>query len=298
MSEPQEEISELFTQSFAKVLNRHGYGFQFSVLKKVDELVRHRKTGWSFEACEFPVQVQGAGTRVDFVLSRASGRYNSTPLYLIAECKRANPSLSNWCFVRAPYRHSAAEEGERDGIILECVLREDGILKAFAREVGRGNNIYHIGREVRTNVKGDKEGESGQAIEDAATQVSRHVNGFIETVVRELGIIESDSSHVDFMPVIFTTANLYVSDVDLSLADMPTGKVELKTDQVKPIPWLFYQYALSPGLKHSVESKRKDYRSIAELLQWGYLRTIPVVSPAGIEPFLLWASNLDTRIWS
>lgn len=237
------------------------------------------------------------GTRIDFIISRVGRRHDSTPLYLIAECKRANPSLARWLFVRAPYKHRAAEKGERDGVVLECVLHEDGILKSFAHEVSRSGEIYHLGFEARTNVKGDSEGETGRAIEEAATQVSRHLNGFIETVVREPNMVRLDSTHVDFMPVIFTTATLYTSDVDLSLADLETGKVELTAKQVRTVPWLFYQYALSPGLKHSVESKRKGYSSIATLLQWGYLRTIPIVSPQGIEPFLLWASTLDARIW-
>ena len=36
--ENREAKGDQFTDSFAKVLNRHGYGFQFSVLKKADEL--------------------------------------------------------------------------------------------------------------------------------------------------------------------------------------------------------------------------------------------------------------------
>ncbi len=42
MSDLEEETSEQFTQSFAKVLNRHGYGFQFSILKKAADLIKQR----------------------------------------------------------------------------------------------------------------------------------------------------------------------------------------------------------------------------------------------------------------
>lgn len=110
-----ETMSEEFTQSFAKVLNRHGYGFQFSVLKKADELARQRKSAWDFEVCEFPVE-GGPGTRIDFVLSRPPRRGDGSKYYfLIAECKRANPALSNWCFARAPFtRHNAFPDKSRD----------------------------------------------------------------------------------------------------------------------------------------------------------------------------------------
>lgn len=286
-----EQSNDHFAQSFAKVLNRHGYGFQFSVLKKADELIQNRWCTWRLEACEFPVEVQGAGTRIDFVLRNAEHGYRYTPIYLLAECKRANPALSNWCFVRAPYTHNNTW-GDTERIIMECVLREeDGTLNTIAREILPSKNVYHIGFEVRSNVTGDKAGESGQAIENAATQISRGLNGFIETIVKN-GKLTEDVRQIDFLPVIFTTAQLYVSDVDLSLANLQTGNVNLESDDVKPVSWLFYQYSLSPGLKHSIASKA-NVNSLATLLQWEYIRTIAVVSWNGVEDFLKWSSRLE-----
>jgi hypothetical protein len=43
-----------------------------------------------------PVSVGGKDTHVDFVL-------RTHEAFLVAECKRANPALANWCFARAPY---------------------------------------------------------------------------------------------------------------------------------------------------------------------------------------------------
>ena len=68
MSASENELTEQFTHSFAKVLNRHGYGFQFSILRKADELIKQRRCACELEACEFPVAVKGAGTRIDFIL--------------------------------------------------------------------------------------------------------------------------------------------------------------------------------------------------------------------------------------
>ena len=70
-----------------KVLNRHGYGFHYSVLQRIGGL---RRSGWRFEVAEMPVEVQGMSTRIDFILRRFN-----THLYLLAECKRVNPALSN-----------------------------------------------------------------------------------------------------------------------------------------------------------------------------------------------------------
>lgn len=291
MSE-QGQVSEQFTQSFAKVLNRHGYGFQFSILKKADELIKQRRSAWQLEACEFPVDVQGAGTRIDFVLQRAARFYHPTPLYLLAECKRANPALSNWCFVRAPYTHSNSWGNETDRVIMECVLREeDGAVNTFAREIFSSEKVYHIGFEVRSNIKGDNVGETGQAIENAATQISRGLNGFIETIVKNEQLLKN-VKQVDFLPVIFTTAQLYVSDVDISHADLETGNITLADGDVKSVSWLFYQYSLSPGLKHSVAPKMKG-NSIPTLLQWEFIRSIPIVSWRGVEDFLAWSSMVN-----
>jgi hypothetical protein len=290
-----QEISEQFSNSFAKVLNRHGYGFQFSVLKKAHELANQKKSAWQFEACEFPVEVQGAGTRIDFVLSREPFRSDFSFVYLIAECKRANPALSNWCFVRAPYTHSNALNDEYFGkFILEGILREEnGLLKTFAREMFISSKIYHLAVEVRSNAKGDNVGETGQAIEAAATQVLRSLNGFIQTIFQSSEIIMRHRV-VDLMPVIFTTAQLYATNANLSQADLQTGNIVLKTEDVQPMPWLFYEYASSPGLKHSVQDS--GGYSLAKLLEWRYLRTIPIVSPSGIEEFFNWASRFETRI--
>jgi hypothetical protein len=290
--ENREAKGDQFTDSFAKVLNRHGYGFQFSVLRKADELAKQNKSAWRLEACEFPVEVQGAGTRIDFVLSRSSWapRTARSPLYLIAECKRANPALSNWCFVRAPFKHSnALYDTAFDHVIVESLIREDDGLRSFARETFTSNNIYHLSVEVRSSSKGDASGETGRAIEDAATQVSRSLNGFIQTIFRAPQIMEGCGS-VDFLPVIFTTAQLYIADIDLSQADLQTGNIQLASEAIKSVPWIYYQYPLSPGLKHSIPPSNQG-QSIATVLQGEYLRSIPVVGPSGIEQFLIQSSN-------
>src|SRR6267143_1937049 len=85
-------------EDYRKVLNHHGYGFQYSVIEFIDKLRRERRCDWELEASEFPVIVQGRSTRIDFVF-----RKNRPFVYLVGECKRANPALSNWCFSSSFY---------------------------------------------------------------------------------------------------------------------------------------------------------------------------------------------------
>ena len=98
MDKADDKIAAQVAGSFGKQLNSHGYGFQHSVMKKAQDLQSAKKSSWVCEAVEVPVKAAGEDTRIDLVLQR----YPGLLFYMLAECKRANPSLSNWCFARAP----------------------------------------------------------------------------------------------------------------------------------------------------------------------------------------------------
>src|SRR5258708_7154745 len=93
----EEKQSEL-GESFRKVLNRHGYAFQYAVIKFASELRRERRSEWDYLQSEFPVIVNGKSTRIDFVLRKPKPH-----VYLVAECKRVNPAYSDWCFASSEY---------------------------------------------------------------------------------------------------------------------------------------------------------------------------------------------------
>ena len=286
-----EKNDEEFSDSFTKVLNRHGYSFQYSVLRKAFELKSNGRSNFTFEASEFPVEVQGTNTRIDFILRRDYYSFANVCLFLlIAECKRANPALSNWCFVKAPYTYRSWGNIER--LLTESLTHNyDSSIDSLTQQSFVIDDPYHIGFEVRSDQKGDSSGESGQAIEKAASQVLRGVNGFVKTMQKENPLWENYKS-VNFLPVIFTTANLFVSDVDVSSADLKTGNLKVSDEQIKPVDWLYYQYPMSVGLKHSLDSLNES-ADISSLLMNDYLRTILVVSSTGIENFLYKASTFN-----
>src|SRR6266567_1778716 len=94
----QEQSEQERRKRFAAAINRHGYAFQNAVLKRCHDLFDSGKSRWVFEAAEFPAEVNGNGTRIDFILWT-----HQTPYWLIAECKRVNPSLGDWIFARTQY---------------------------------------------------------------------------------------------------------------------------------------------------------------------------------------------------
>jgi len=269
---------------FQAVLNRQGHPFQYAVIRRAHELNDERRSPWVFEASEFPVEVQGYHTRIDFVLSRwreAGGPFQ----FLVAECKRANPSLNAWLFARAPYVHRG---GVSRDILVEAVRREGNDLTASVARLDGSDNIYHVAVEVKGAAKGEASGAGRGAIEDAATQVIRGVNGLIECFSKNRWYVP-EHFPVSFIPVIFTTAKIWVTDIDIA-ADLATGNVALNSDIIEK-QWLWLQYHVSPGLQHTVErqvTEKEPFSRIVlgDLLDLEYARAVAVVGSGAIDAFL------------
>lgn len=249
---------------------------------------------WRFLMSEFPVESE-KGTRVDFVLERQAREGGYKRLFLVAECKRANPATSNWCFVKSPYPHRAVW-GSTEYVHLECVKNTSvtgtsrGALTAGVK-ANADHPVYHLAFALRTQEKGDEDGKVNRQseVEDAVGQALRGANGFVMHFDRRPHLL-GDEEQVGILPVIFTTANLYTSDVKLDEADLATGKVG--GGSLTRAAWVMFQYAMSPGLKHAAVSGSAA-RDLVELYQAEYIRTVPVVSVEGILDFMTWVSRLE-----
>ncbi len=281
---------ESVRKCFNKRLNSHGFSFQYSVLEKIKDLYDEKKSKWYFEAAEFPVAIKDHHTRIDFILRKSIYiSEKNAPFYIVAECKRVNPSLLNWCFVKSPY---IRRNRSREEFIFEHVeVDSAGILNAYGKTCSDIKNAFHIGMEVKSGKKGDSSISDRGAIESTATQVLKGVNGLTETMVR----IFSNGENLyiaDILPVIFTTAKIWVTCADLRETDLETGNIDLDNYPFKEMPWIVFQYHLSPGIKHSLPSVA-DFRNLAELLSFEYIRSIPIVNSGAIEDFLKWISGIE-----
>jgi hypothetical protein len=266
-------------RNFANMLNRHGYAFQYSSIR-IGETLFHEYPKWIFQASEFPVELpnRSKGTRIDFIL-----KSKNHPLYLLFECKRANPALKNWCFARASYvRRNRTDEN----FFVETInSNSEGISSKgmILRSIGQDES-YHIALEVKASESGDSDGKGHGAIEEAATQICHGLNGLIE-LFHTQSLIKSGESVV-LVPVILTTANIWVSAIDLGNADIKSGELELSKVEVKQKNWVYYQYHQSPGLKHSFHSSASKQSEISSILDREYFRTIPIVTAGAITDFL------------
>jgi hypothetical protein len=284
--------------AFEIALNRHGYPFQYAVLRRAKELREAERSRFIFEVAEFPVSAGDASTRIDFVLKHQDAR-----IYLVCECKRANPAVANWCFARAPYmrRGRGGDPFIHELLTLHSTSRALGPQATAGVMVAQTFDAASIGIEVRTQVKGDARGAREGAIEEAATQVMRGLNGLISFVQpRESFFGEQfrgGEIALSFIPVVFTTATLYLTSADLQTTDVETGRIDLSTAPFERKGWLGYQYHQGPQLKHGVRrgvsSGVARSGDLGAVLDTEFVRTIPIVSPVGIDEFLRWATNLS-----
>lgn len=272
MSETPGEIARVLELE----VNKHGDAFQYAAIRQAQDLFEQRLSPWRAPVPEFPIEVQGASGRIDAILQR-----QETSLFLIVEAKRSNPALSNWCFLRAPYPDDSSS---RTAIAETIELKDPGRFFTSIGKTWPEQDVYHLAYEVKSSRKGDPSSRGRGGIERAVTQVLRGLNGVIEFLSTNPQFLKKHGP-MTFLPVIVTTASLFVSDVDLALTDLVSGEVALQAESINERDWLFYNYPQSPGLKHSVPSRPKadDFRKI---MTNEFVRSIAIVSQSGLKQFL------------
>ena len=282
-------------ERFRRTLNRHGHSFQYTVVKRALDLNRERRSEWEYLDSEFPVIVNNKSTRIDFIFCKAR-----PTIFLIAECKRVNPAYSDWCFANSSYARDDSSLNE--AIFQYAWLRPPDRQAPFTNidipaaserfETGIQSNrghpdIFHIGRAVRSEKKGDSNGRNSDEIEEASGQVCKGLNGMIEYFQQYRSTFPNNSK-VYFLPAIFTTARIWTTTVDLASANIENGELSPGSVSVIERPWVWYQYHVSPDLQHSAPRDRKERSpfDISEILNQEFARTIAIVGVKGIEDFL------------
>jgi hypothetical protein len=263
-------------------INRHGHAFQNAVLARAEALYQDRgsRAKWMFDCVEVPVEVRGQSTRIDILLHQIECDGGAPARFLVAECKRANPALSNWCFARTTYLRRNLEDDRSP--FAEHVRYDGTTFSSEPQTLSHGRKVYALGYEVRADHKGD--GPPGRgAIEEACGQVLRGVNGFVQ-LLRTAPHLMRPNRQVPIIPVVFTTANLWITHADLATADLHSGALASDV-HVEQAPWLWYRYHMSPGLRHDLPSAGVPHDVGRSVERW-FSRGVAIVSPSGIDEFL------------
>ena len=240
------ELSELLFNA----LNEQGYLFQEAcehALKEGEDV-----TKWEVKASEYPVSLEGQDTKVDIVLcSRVPG---SPELYALVECKRADPSYVYWLF-GAPGLPFGGALCSTLGF--EC--REFGVNRPYkARRL-----VERLHFEINTNgveswleVKKNsgRRASTPQNIENAFVQVLKGVGGFAQEQVSQRGK-GRELFKTFFIPVVVTTAELYVASYETKNIDLSTGKI--RKDSVRfgsepepamEVAWVMLDYGIGENV--------------------------------------------------
>ena len=261
-----------------KVLNSHGHGFHYAILRRAHELERAQRASWIFDGAEFPVVAGGSTTHVDFILRSRSRR-----TYLVAECKRADPAKARWCFARAPYTWRNPIKGEV--IFDQFVYRPANLLAQEPCIAYTDRGIYHLGLELKTDVPGEGLAQSGQAINQAVSQVLRATAGLINHRFERSRRSFPTEGVVRFIPVVFTSAEVLVTDVDLGSADLATGDLAEEAVKAQATDWIWFNHNRSPALRADLEWANLS-GDLAHELRLEFARSIAIVGPEGIDKFL------------
>jgi hypothetical protein len=193
------------------------------------------------------------------------------------------PAYSDWFFVKSSF----IRDGHRECYIAESVRDVDGGFESGGFHITgiSQQDFYHLGFSVKTpKLKGNSGGGNNDAIEEAVAQVCRGMNGMVMYLFKKNPFALGDKKGRVLLPVVFTTAKLFVSQAILSKADLETGNLNPAELHIEERPFLYYQYHLSPGIKHGIASSERHDR-LSTALASEYIRTIPIVSACGIETF-------------
>ena len=276
------ELSELLFNA----LNEQGYLFQEAcehVLKK-----REEDTGWEVKASEYPVSLEGQDTKVDLVLHSKS--QNSPELYALIECKRADPSYVYWLFgaPRLPFGRALCST-----LGFEC--HEFGVNHPYkasrlVEQLHFTIETYDAESWLEVKEVSRKRTSTPQNIESAFVQVLTGVGGFAQEQIRQKGK-GRELFKSFFVPVVVTTAQLYVASYEVKNIDLSTGKIAkakvsfgTKEEPAMEEGWVLLDYGVGENV--APNPIPENYHGIDPVeLQKYKTRSIFVVNSKSLVPF-------------
>lgn len=278
---------EQLSANLRKVLNTHGHAFHYAVIRRAEELHSERRSRWIFDGAEFPVSVRGVTTQVDLILTTRSER-----TVLVGECKRADPARARWCFAHAPY--TWRDPYDREAVFDCLMLTSAGTTTVRSPKTAHtGEPVYQMGFELKTDQRGDGLGQSDAAIDKAVAQVLRSTSGVLNHLSKNMNSLDASKGLVTVIPTVFSTAELWTTNVDLANADLESGNLLADSLDVVRKDWVWFSHNRSPALEAEPEINKPDKNlsllgssRFSDDLRRLFARTVAIVSPTGIDNFL------------
>ena len=258
-----------------RALNEHGYALQYAAIAAVQA---SEKCQWSTWCADFPVVAGNRDTRTDLVL-----RHKSHDKLLVIEAKRTDPRRSSWVFWRAANHPSS---NAKESIILDEIKFG---LPTLVSGVRANTNDPHLIRQVGLCARNEPKNNmysDADSIESACSQVTAQTNGLIDYFCEcGTGTQFASGSRLRIMPVILTTAPIYIAAEGLESATLASGRIEGEHETIDNCGWVWFQYPISQLAKHHHPSRGPD-QDIARSTEDLFLRTIPIVNASRLRDFL------------
>ena len=273
-------------------LNSQGYLFQQRCVHEVKNI--DPSIGWKVNVKEYPVAIYEKETEIDFILHNQSYR-----TYAIVECKRAHPNYLIWVFTdveknfktfqathlvireiregRHVYRNGQPTHLRPQSVAINISLKEDSV------------GIASYGLEIFTKEYKNKKPARPDTISDACYQVFMGLGGFVLEQQRQL---EKFPDLVDwiYIPIVITTANLYIVEYSVSDIGLETGSVSIddinKSGRIKKVPWVILSYGVKESTQITTVDETYHGRDVRDIKEKYKSKDLFIVNSLNIQSFL------------
>jgi hypothetical protein len=241
-------------------LNIHGVFFERACVNLIN-----LTPDWRVISTNYPVEFpppdgpwRGKESSLDVWARRENPAYVVDTLI---ECKKANPDFVNWVF----FERSAASDQSHLGVVQVDNTQSAGANPTWSTSTSiarmtTSSPVVTDAREVRGDYAkhqgGNKTKTSNESIQGAAYQVALAARAIVNEENQLLNKARGSPEHPVppwlkkfYVPVICTTAELYVVKFDSNSVSIINGEINLDQAQLSPTSSVLFEYALPKHLQ-------------------------------------------------
>lgn len=236
--------------------NETGFPFQQWCLETIRNFDQEYG-GWRYKAVsEWPFTyppssgpLLGVHSTVDIVAIRVvSGISEKTLLFLVIQCKRANNSIKNWIFLKENkdkhpvFIFSDVDEELNEKKFITRHLTFPDLGYPAVASFDYCNNVIEVNDKF-SSVNRNQEEKVYKAIRQANLGIyalENKIPKYIENLTTDISL--DSFRHFIFLPVVVTTANLYMADFDYK--NVNRGDISHQDVKYEEKKWLTYEFPL------------------------------------------------------
>jgi hypothetical protein len=264
----------------ARALGEQGFLFQQRCLQEIKE----QGVGWRLVSEEHPTSIAGVEVVIDFILHHEEFPH----LIFVFECKRAHPDFVSWVFADTLiYRRT---ERTHATVLSRFTIDKPEHGVSVSRidihpPSGRGKECYvSSGLEVSLKPLQSNKVSKSEIIWSACRQVITGMAGFMSEQIHApigQGLLEAGA----YIPIVVTTARLYVTAYDGSSVSLEKGVIAASDLTTNEAGWVFYDFPLPARVYESwLEEQGGNENSLSRKFQ--KTRQVIIVNSASLIEFL------------